>query len=678
MRTKRGFILLILPFLFFILFIIPLASAETIVNKQPDSVYNLGDVATLQITFKPVQAVSGNFQMDLLCGANSINFYKNGLSVSGGEEKVIESSLVLMNEIINNSLGTCKVKAYLGNDYVLTNEFLISDLITIESNLSRTEFNPGENILVKGNALKENGRSANGFIELGLLDGNLSVASQKATINNGAFSANITIPKDAKSGNYLLRIFAYEEDISGAITNNGVLEKTIFIKQVPTSLEIIFEKPGEGIEAEFEPGTTIMVKAVLHDQSGASIASTTFLTIKNSKNKIIEQTEVSTDEFIEFLLSVNEQPSQWTVVAVSNRLTVEAKFTILEKESATIEIVNKTVLITNTGNIPYNKTVLVKIGNQSLNIDVYLKVDESQRWLLTAPDGEYDVSVIAEDNSVSSSVALTGSAIEIRKASAGVGSLVKFPAVWIFIIAVLGLMTFIVFKRGYQKAFIGYITRGIQKSAEKNRELEVLGSSTKNKAEMVLSIKGDKQEVSIITLKIKNMAWVKNTKEGSASEALEKIIGLAENLKAVTYEAGDNVFFIFAPARTKTFKNESAALKVAQKINDMLNHHNKMFNQKVDFGISLNVGEIIAKQDSDSFKFMGLGSLMASSKKIASLANNDVLMGEKITDRLKTMVKTEKHKHDGIDTYSIKEVKDTEKHEKFLKGFMKRHWGDKD
>jgi len=669
MEIKRGILLLLLSFAL----IFPLVSAAVIVNTQPVSVYNLGDIATIKVTFKPVQTISGNFQMDLVCPGTQVNFYRNGINVTAGNEKVIESSLVLQKEIIGENIGTCKIKAYLDSDFALTNDFLISNLITVNSTLPKTDFVPGENIIVKGNAIKENGKASNGYMEISLLDESITLATQKGTVNNGAFSTNITVPNNIKSGNYVLKVLAYEEDLSGETTNNGFLDLGIFVKQVPTSLEIVFERPGKGIDVEIEPGTNLRVKAVLHDQTGISIPSLVFLTIKNSNNKIMEQAELSTDEFLEFPIAYNEAPKEWKVVAVSNKLTSESMFKILEKESAEIKIENKTVLITNIGNIPYNKTVLVRVGSQSLNIDVYLKVDESQRWFLTAPDGEYDVSVVSNGQSISSSVALTGKVIDIRKASAGLGSLTKFPAVWIFILAVLGIMTFIVFKRGYQKAFIGYIT-GMQRRKSVAEDVALV-SNPKGKAEMVLSIKGDKQEVSMIALKVKNMAWIKNTKEGSsATETIEKAIDIAEDHKAATYEAGDFVFFIFAPARTKTFRNEEAALKSAQKIKEMLAHHNKMFKQKVDFGISLNVGEIIAKQDHDTgaFRFMGMGNLMAASKKIASLAENDIFMSEKMNDKTRTFVKTEKHKRDGVDVYFVKEIKDHEKHEKFLRGFMKR------
>jgi len=667
MGDKRGIFKII--FLLSLLLILPLASAEVIINKQPAPVYNFGDLVTIQITFKPVQAVAGNFQMDLLCGTTPVNFYRNGISALAGDEKVIESSLVLQRDIIGENKGRCKIKAYLGSDFALTNEFLISDLIMVNSTLPKEEFSPDENILIKGSATKENGQPSNGYVELSIFDENTTTVIKKSTVNNGVFSINITFPKNLRSGNYILKVFAYEEDLSGQMTNKGFLEEPIFVKQVPTSLEIVFENPDT--EIKILPGTNLKVKAVLHDQTGINIDSVAFITIKNGKGKILEQRELPTNEFLEFPIAYNEPPSSWKVVAVSNKITSEASFDVLEKESAEIKIENKTILITNTGNIPYNKTVLVKIGNQSLNIDVYLEVGESQRWLLTAPNGEYNVLVAVDGKSTNSSVVLTGDAINIKKASSDIVSITKFPAVWIFIIAILGLMTFIVFKRGYKKAFMGHISSDV-KNNKSLAEIATFVSSQKSKAEMVLSIKGDKQEVCMVTLKIKNMAWVKNTKEGNASEVLQKIIDLAKEHKAVTYESGDNLFFILAPIRTRTFKNEENALKLATKIKEILDNHNKLFRQKIDFGISLNIGEVIAKQDPDGFKFMGLGNFMPQSKKIASIANKEILIGEKMNDKIKTIAKTEKHEHEGINTYSIKEIKDIEKHKKFLQGFMKR------
>ena len=174
-------------------------------------------------------------------------------------------------------------------------------------------------------------------------------------------------------------------------------------------------------------------------------------------------------------------------------------------------------------------------------------------------------------------------------------------------------------------------------------------------------------------LKIKNMASLKASKEGNAKEVIRKIINTAEEHKAATYESHDSFFFILAPARTKTFKNEKRALMIAQKIKKILDDHNKLFKQKIEYGISLTYGTIIAKQERDSFKFMSLGNLMAHSKKIASIAKDEILMGENITDKLRTEVKTERHEREGTKVYSVKEIKkDSEENKKFINNFMKK------
>ena len=649
------------------------AAAEIIINQQPKEVYSLGNVIPVPTTIKSIIDISGIFQMDLICDGHEINFYKNGVSLASGEERRFEPSLVLTRNVIGELKGTCKIKSILGDDFVLTNEFKVSDFIEIRAEFEKLEFDPGENVLIEGGALKENGENVNGFIDLSIIEGNDSISDHLETINNGFFSINFTFPSDMKAGPYSLRLNAYEEDLAGETTNNGLIFQSIMIRQIPTSLEILFEN------SEVEPGTNLRVKVILHDQTGEKIPSTSFITIKDEKDKILEQIEKPTDEFLEFPILYNEPPGEWEVVAVSNKLTTKANFEILEKEDVKIEIINKTVTITNMGNIPYNKTVLVKIGNESLNIDVYLKVDDSQKYILSAPDGEYQVKVIADEESALAEVVLTGSSVDIRKASSRVGSLVRYPIVWVFIIAILGFIAFIVFKKGYKKSFIGYVGSKLPKKKSDEKGLPLKKDSlvdTRNKAELSLSIKGDKQNVSLVALKVKNLKEIQSQK-GNAEETLQKIINTAEGRKAAIYENYNELFFILCPTKTRTFRNEKTALNLAQKIKDILTNHNKLFKQKIEFGISLNYGTIIAKQEKDVLKFMSMGTLMATSKKVSSLANNEILLSEKMNEKMRSEVKTTKHEKGKISVYSIKEIRNTEENKKFVRSFLDRIEGKK-
>lgn len=669
-----------LPFLLFMFLILPLISAEIIINQQPKEIYNLGDTIPVPVTVKTTGGISGFLGMDLICEGAEVNFFKDGINIPSGEEKKVEASLVLIKSIIEDLKGTCKIKAYINDKYALTNNFKISDKITVDAELSDTEINPGEIMLVEGQAVREDGNAASGFIDASVSYGNSTLLNQSETVNKGFFSINIDIPENMEAGAYILRLNIYELDIAEKTTNKGSSNHNIRIKQVPTSLEILFDKK------EVEPGTNLRVKAILHDQTGEGIDSTATIIIKNRNNKIIEQMDVATDEFIEFWIPKNEIPGEWKVSVESEEFDADSVFKIIEKEDISIEIVNRTLTITNTGNIPYNKIALVKLGNETLNIEVSLDVGGSQIYRLSAPDGNYKIEVITGDYTVSKEVALTGNVIDIKKVSGGI-SIMENPVVWGFITVLLGFVAFIVFKRGYQRSFIGYIKSKVRKKGKKpgTKEKESVSVhafpllkksfiKSGNKAEFSLSIKGEKQNVNVIALHIKNIKDIQ-AKKSNAKETIQKIVDFAESHKAVIYESSNILFFIISPTKTRTFKNEPITIAIAQKTKEMLSHHNKMFKQKIDFGISLNYGTIAAKYDKKSgvFRFMSLGTLMTGAKKISSIAENDILISEKMNDHLRPYIKTEKHEKKGVPVFSIKEIKTgKDEYKKFIRKFLER------
>lgn len=263
---------------------------------------------------------------------------------------------------------------------------------------------------------------------------------------------------------------------------------------------------------------------------------------------------------------------------------------------------------------------------------------------------------------------LTGKTIDVKEISKR--SFVRHPLVWIFLIAVLGFVAFLFFKKGYKRNFVGYITKR-KKSKEAAPLIKGSLLNTRNKAEISLSIKGDKQNVSIICLKIKNLKEI-GSKKGSTEESLQKIVDLVEEKKGYTYENNENLFFIFAPVNTKTFNNERTAIEVAQKIESALTEANRLHKDKIDFGIGLNYGTIIAKKEKETLQFMSMGTLITTAKKTANASKGTIFLGEKMNDKLRTEVKTEKEMHGNTALYKIKEVKTKGDHKNFLSNFVKR------
>lgn len=647
-----------------------LASAEIIINQQPKEIYNLGERLDFPITVATInEGIYDFLEISLNCQNHLHILPKEEISLAPGEAIKITKSIFLIDKFVGNALGDCRIRAWFEDspeNFILSNEFKIVDSMTIGLKIDKTEFNPGENVLIEGTATKQNSEGVNGFIELTLILGNSSEnRTYQGVIIDGSFSINFDLLNDAKAGEYLLKIDAHEKDPLGEITNKGSSNINLQVNQVPTSLEIVFENQ------EVEPGTNLKVKSILHDQTGEKINSNVIISIKNKDNKILEQIEKQTDEFLEFSIAYNEPPANWTVVAASNRLTSEMNFKIKEKKDVKVEIINKTIILTNIGNVLYNKVLLVKIGNESVDINANLKVDESKKYTLYAPDGKYLVEIIADGESkITTNIPLTGNAINIKEAS-DILILAKYPLAWFFIIFVLGFIAFMIFKKGYKKSFFGHISfKGKGKKPVFSRVGKDL-IKTKNKAELTLSLSGEKQKASIICLKIKNFKEIEK-KPDSIKETLEKITEISEENKAFVYENHENLFFILAPAMTKTFDNEKKALKLAQKIERLLKDHNKLFRQKIDFGISLNSGEIISKKDGDILKFMSFGNLIINAKKIASVADSEVYLSEKMKEKLMPHAKIEKHKKQGVDVYKVKEIKEKGEHKKFISDFLKR------
>jgi len=662
-----------LIFILIFLSMLSFASAEIVLTKQPSELYNLGDKITIPIKITTFEDIQKLFTMKLICNGIETEIYKEYLFLSSGEEASRIPSIPLIKDFIGRSTGTCKIKAVFGEEIKLTNEFKISDEIKIILKNEEKEFYPEEKIEIEFEAIKKDNSLVEGFVNATIEGGNLTEALEIYDIvNNGYGYITFSMPKKTKAEQYLIKLNVFEKDLTGEITNKGFTNYNIKILQVPTSLEIILENE------KVEPGTDAKIKTILHDQTGEKIPAMSIITITNSQNQLVEKTEIETDEYFELPIIYKEIPAEWKVHAISNEIESELIFEIIEKAEIKIEIINKTLTITNIGNIPYNDTVQIKIKNTTSDLNVTLGIDEEIKYVLTAPDGNYSVEIIKNNGEsyINENVLLTGKAISIKEPSQGIIKIIRHPISWIFMIAILGFMAFTIFKKGYNKRFLAYIT---EKKAKAKPLLELKKGSllkTRNKAILSLSIKGEKQNIDLICLKIKNLKNI-DSRKGQTESTLQKIVTLTEENKSYIYESNDSIFLLFIPTITRTFKNQEKAVKLAQQIKNILEEHNKMFKEKIEFGISMNSGSIVAKQEDNDLKFMSMGTLITSSKKIASISEKDIFLSEKIKEKLPGNIKVEKNEKENLTFYTIKEIKDREGNKKFISNFLHRIEGNK-
>ena len=648
------------------IFLINFVSADIIIQQNPSDLYNLGSTMSVPVKITSLSEAGDVFLISLVCEGLQTELHREYVLIQAGGEIEKNPPIPLIKNFIGDSKGNCRLKYSFGSEIKLTSEFTISDLININITSGEKEFAPQKEIIIEGQAKRENGEAANGFVDMELVQGNESrniFASD--TVKNGIFTLKFSLPKDTASDQYLLKIKVYEKDSKGETTNKGFANYNIFVTQVPTNLEIFLES------RELEPEETLRVKAVLHDQTGQQMSSTSIITVLNEKGKIMEQTEITTDEFLEVDIPSSQPPSEWTIKAASNELASQTTFSINGVEKISTEIIDKTLIVTNIGNIPYNQTVLVKIGEQPVNVKVILDVGESQKYILSAPDGEYDIDVVVDgESSLSEGVFLTGKAIDVRESGI---SIENNTLIWIIVIIVLGFFGIKLFSRWHKRSFFGYPVSGKGRAEKREETVQLRKSSviTRNKAELSLSVKGDQQDVSLVCLKIKNIDRLKESKT-DYEKVLQDIVNMAEEQKAYIYGAQDNIFLIYAPTKTKTFRNERAAIDTARKIEGVIKEYNKMAREKILLGISASHGTIVAGSEGNVLKFMSMGTLMNSSKKLASLSDGELLLSEKMRDKLGSDIKTQKKEISGTTTYTIREIRDDEKSKEFIRRFMDR------
>jgi len=310
---------------------------------------------------------------------------------------------------------------------------------------------------------------------------------------------------------------------------------------------------------------------------------------------------------------------------------------------------------------------------------VDLGVNESKQYVLSAPKGNYSVSVLSGGSSLfNGQLSLTGNVVGVRLAPSGFLSFVSYPSLWAFAVLVLGFVMFFFFRRSHKKSFFGKVNLGKLRSNGKKMEFKEEKPVAKdflieseNRADLSLSIQGDKQDASIVCLNLKNHHDLKSRKTGVA-ETLEKLKRIAERTNSMIYENGGYLFFIFAPIKTRTFKNDMNAILSAQEIKKLLDDHNKLFKQKFEFGISLSKGTIVARHVGRGIKFMILGSFATMMKKLSSLSSGDVVLSQDIRESVMSEVKTQKHTEGNVDFYTISEVRNREKSQKFIQDFMRK------
>lgn len=743
MKIKKGpLITLILCILS--VFLISNVSAG-IYFSQLDSVYNLGDMVEMGVNVSPEN--EGPLKIVLFCDNNSLDIYK------GAPTELIQ--LPLTSLWMNGMTGDCYFRGYYGGGTKDSTSFKISK--KLEVSLYTTSFfaKPGEAIKISGNVKRLNGEGIDGDIEIDvpLLSGSNSSSKEAVygRISRGEFSVDYIVKKDTPSGDYRIDVLAFETT-GIEKTSEGVAVASLQVYQALKNIDIALDTQN------IDPGNKISFKPILNDQSDNPMYGDVAIEIKDENQNSIFERIVKSGDTVEYTVPSNTTSGYYEIDASTDSASKVKKFYVAEKQLVAFELVNGTLIVTNIGNVPYNKSIQIDINGKTL----VQKINS----LMPGEKKEYKLKGEQESNSIKvsdgvSELQMDNVILPVAKESSitgafvGISQLTNTPIIWIIILVILAAIILFFFRDVFKKKSVAYpapiktrdninvtssptkiikldnkgreikgdegISRvlpfnSVKKEVMERGEIKSYGKSGSgpysplqrhgslekksvipvlekpqlplldtpaplsqgvriigkkkekflNEAEQVLVTDGQKNRAAIIALKIKNSI------NKFSKENLEKAIEHVYDKKGAVYEHGNMIFVIFSPIITKSFRNEIEAAKDAERIAAGLKEHNRKFNDKIEFGIAVNSGEIINKIEDRKLKFTSLGTLTIAAKKLAELSHGEVLMTKEAYEKAMAEVKADKKIINGTEVYEVKKVADYEKNKKFINDFLKR------
>jgi len=653
------------------IFLIANISAEILIS-QPNAIYNLGDELAIEITLDSIK--TGYLDINLNCNNLLENIYHN---VPDSLNIVLRRTLTPI--YVGASSGSCFITADYGGETKKSQVFEISKEVIISLESNNMSYFAGEFFSVSGNIIKKNNQNAQGFVDIKIDNANAQVSVESI---NGHFSANLNIPTNIKAGNYVLSATFYDKDKEGNILNTGKLLDSLEVKQKPARLEIALDKQ------EISTLETLKIMPFLYDFAGEQYASQVLISIKDSQEKSIVEKYIDANKEAELQIREDYTPGKSKIIIQKGNMSISREFKVLEVRKISSQLINQTLIIKNSGNVPYNGIIEVQIGNETILKELNLAIGGEIKFEISAPDGIYEV-IIKDDSGIYSqgSFSLTGNVISLREAGEKISSVfIHYPIVWVFIVIIIGLGIWIYYRK-YQHEKKFHFTpfeRSGKKyfnSEKKNGGVEIVNPQQVRqkidsamfdreirRAEQMTALHGMNQQAGIIAIKVKSHL------AGIAKDSLRKALEYAYKNKAVSSQSGDFIILIFSPLLTKNNKNEDIAIKSALDIDNYLREHNRKFrNDEINYGIGVNSGKIINKLAGSVLQFMAITRTIGLAKKIADIANREVFLSKDIHEKTMNSVKAEKVASGSLDLFAIKRIIDTEKSAKFINDFMKRN-----
>ncbi len=371
-----------------VLLILPIIYAKIDISNPTYSDYNLGEKISVSSTIIKESSFNGFFKFILRCNNYTLNYYTIPIELNPGEEKIIAIDNL---KLAPSMIGSCYIDAELQDDLSKLIErsssqtFTISNKLNILAKTDKLDLLPGDKLTVTGNV--KNIRNED------LKDGIVKIDLEKELVldlKTGKFGSELEIAKDIKSGQHDIVIST--NDNNG---NLGIDKITINVIPVPTELK-------NSVNAlTFKPESSLSISPLLYDQASEPLIVDAEISIYDAKNKQVFSQKTKTNSTVQYDFPKHALPGDWSIKTSSSNLNIESKITVEAIELIDIKNDGSAIVITNLGNVIYEKPVTINANDHIFSKETALNpgelgvIDLSKEDL---PTGSYNIKVNSGDS----------------------------------------------------------------------------------------------------------------------------------------------------------------------------------------------------------------------------------------------------------------------------------------
>ena len=354
-------------------------------NVNPTEI-QLGDKLIINGEIKKLDGTKIN-------GFGTLFIKKDSETALSSQITLINSQFTYSSEITSIPAGDYSLELELTDEFGNQHYFKLAPLkvsgkLEISYSLDKDQYNPGENMVIRGTVLRS--ISSNKKI-----DGKITLTIDNYAYNtefkDGRFEYNLLVSKTLKSKSHTL--FLEAKDTAG---NLGSKQSSFFIIPTPTILKVDTSKE------TYNPNDQVEATISLADQANDLMSKEIKIDVINPNNKKVYEKQQLSIETFTYDIDQYPIPGQWTILASINDLQTSETFSIPLIKQLSFNLKGAILEIKNVGNVRYTDSIQIEYsGVDSKIIERRTNLNPGQSITLELNKdvypGTYDITLINQN-----------------------------------------------------------------------------------------------------------------------------------------------------------------------------------------------------------------------------------------------------------------------------------------